>query len=103
MGNIALLATFGLALATVWMAIMRSRMRIDNSWPLFYYLGLTFYLNTVDLVLDPYVVYVAVVCALLLRFEFMNERVVLLVRFLELCAMGLIGWRLFSAVMKAVA
>jgi hypothetical protein len=101
MGNIALLGTFGLLLATVWIAIMRPRMRIDNSWPLFYYLGLTLYLNSVELVLEPYVVYVAVICALLLRFEFMNERVVLLVRLVEFCAMARIGWRLFGALMKA--
>lgn len=102
MGNIALLATFGLTVSTVWLAIMRPRMRLDNSWPLFYYLGLVVYQNGLELVLNPYVVYVAVICALLLRFEFMNERVVFFVRILELGALAHIAWRLVSAMMKAL-
>lgn len=102
MGNIALLATFGLTVATVWLAIMRPRMRLDNSWPLFYYFGLVVYLNGIELVLNAYVVYVAVVCALLLRFEFMNERVVFLVRIVELGAMLHIAWRLITALVKAI-
>jgi hypothetical protein len=102
MGNIALLATFGLTVATVWLAVMRSRMRLDNSWPLFFYLGLVVYLNSVELVLNAYVVYVAVVSALLLRFEFMNERVVFLVRILELGALFHCAWRLISAMMKTI-
>lgn len=101
MGNIALLATFGLTVASAWLAIMRPRMRLDNSWPLFYYLALVIYLNSFELVLNPYVVYVAVVCALLLRFEFLNERIVFLFRILELAALIHIGWRMVSAMMKA--
>lgn len=102
MGNIALLATFGLTVSTAWLAFMRPRMGLDNSWPLFYYLATVVYLNSLELVLDPYVVYVAVICALLLRFEFMNERLVFLVRTLELAALAHIGWRLLTAMLKAL-
>jgi hypothetical protein len=102
MGSIALLATFGLTVATVWLAIMRPRMRLDNSWPLFYYLGLVVYLNSLELVLNPYVVYVAVVCALLLRFEFMNERLIFFVRIIELGTLLHICWRLITAMIRAI-
>ena len=73
MGNIGLLATFGLAMATIWIGINRFTMRLENNWPLLYYLGLVVYLNKYDMVLNPYVVYVAVVCGLFVRFEFMKR------------------------------
>ncbi len=101
MGNIGLLFTFILTAATAWIGFSRFRMRLDNSWPLFYYLGLVIYLNTYDFVLNPYVVYVAVVCALLLRFEFMNERLVFFVRIIEVSALTHIGYRMISAMFAA--
>ncbi len=103
MGNIPLLATFVLAVATVWLAVMRPSMRLDNNWPLLLYLCIVVYLNSLELVLNPYVVYVAVVCALLLRFEFLNARVVLLVRTLEQLGLIHIAWRLAKAVLKEVS
>ncbi|MBI4892149.1 MAG: hypothetical protein HY821_16095 [Acidobacteria bacterium] len=103
MGNIPLLATFILAVATVWLAVMRPRMRLDNSWPLLYYLSVVLYLNGVPQVLNSYVVYVAVVCALLIRFEFMNARIVLLVRTIELLALAHIAWTLSAALIKDVS
>ena len=42
------------------------------------------------------------VCGLLLRFEFMNERVVFLVRIVELGALAHNAWRLVTAMMKAI-
>jgi len=98
MGNIGLLVTIILTAATGWIAFSRFRMRLDNSWPLFYYLGLVMYLNAYDMVLNPYVVYVAVVCALLIRFEFMNERLVFFVRIIEVACLAHIGWRMLSAI-----
>lgn len=100
MGNIGLLATFGLTAGTVWLVLMRFRIRPDNSWPLLYYFCAVVYLNSFDLVLNPYVVYVAVICALLLRFEFMNERLVFLVRLIEVASLAHMGWRLFGALLK---
>ncbi|QOY89969.1 hypothetical protein [Paludibaculum fermentans] len=76
-------------------------MRLENSWPLLFYLMLVLYLNSYELVLNPYVVYVAVVCALFIRFEFMNERVVFFVRVLEVGALAHIGYRLLITLLKA--
>ncbi|MEJ5369582.1 MAG: hypothetical protein WHT08_14780 [Bryobacteraceae bacterium] len=100
MSNIEFLLTVGLLAGTVWLAASRLRMRLDNNWPLVYYFGAVVYLNTYHLVLNSYVVYIAVVCALLLRFEFMSERLVALVRFLEVGALVHTGWRLMNALWR---
>jgi hypothetical protein len=100
-GNIGLLLTFCLGLAAIWIAFSRFRMRLDNSWPLIFYLALVIYSNTYDRVLNPYLLYVAVICALLLRFEFMNERIVYFVRIVEVAALALIAWRLGSVLIRA--
>jgi len=97
MSNIGFLFTVGLLAGGVWLAATRLRMRLENNWPLVFYFAAVVYLNTYPLVLSPYVVYVAVICALLLRFEFMNERLVALVRIIEVVALAHISWSLFIA------
>ncbi|MGJ5819221.1 hypothetical protein [Paludibaculum fermentans] len=101
MGNIGLLATFGLLMGAIWIGMSRFSMRLENSWPLLFYLVLVTYLNSYDQVLNPYVVYVAVICALFIRFEFMNERVVFFVRVLEVATLAHIGFRLLTTLLKA--
>lgn len=102
MNNLGLLLSFILALSTVWLAFTRFQIKPDNNWPLLYYFVLVGYLNAYDLVLNPQVVYLAVICALLLRFEFMNERLIFFVRILEVGALAHIGYCLFGAVQKAL-
>jgi hypothetical protein len=102
MNNLGLLLSFILAVSTVWLALARFQTKPDNNWPLLYYFTLVGYLNAYELILNAYVVYVAVVCALLLRFEFMNARVVFFVRLVEMGALVNIGYYLFGAVMKAL-
>jgi hypothetical protein len=102
MHNLGLLLSFLLTLATAWLAFIRFQTKPDNSWPLLYYFALVGYLNTYDLVLNPYVVYVAVVCALLLRFEFMNDRIIFLVRIIEVGSLMYIGYCLIGAVQKSL-
>lgn len=102
MNNIGLLLTFILMASSAWVAFARFHTKPDNNWPLLYYFGLVAYLNTYDLVLDANLVYVAVVCALLLRFEFMNERVVVLVRFIEVALLAVIGWGLLRVIQRAL-
>jgi hypothetical protein len=96
MSNIGFLFTVGLLGGTVWLAVTRLRLRLDNNWPLVYYFAAVVYLNMYPLTLNPYVAYVAVICALLLRFEFMSERLVVLVRLIEIVALAHLGWTLFG-------
>jgi len=58
------------------------------------------YLNKYDMVLNPYVVYVAVVCGLFVRFEFMNERVVFFIRIIEVASLVHICVRLIGTLLK---
>lgn len=96
MSNISFLFTVGLLAGTLWLAFTGLRMRLENNWPLVYYFGAVVYLNLHPLTLNPYVAYVAVICALLLRFEFLSERLVALVRIIEVIALVHIGWSLFN-------
>lgn len=100
MGNIGLLTTFGLMLATAWIGFIRFGMRTENNWPLIYYTILVLYLNNYDLVLNPYVVYVSVVCALFERFEFLNERMIFGIRIIEVVCLSHIGFRLYIALYR---
>jgi hypothetical protein len=95
MDNLGLLLTFALAVAAVWLALGRFRMRLENSWPLILYLLMVVYSNSYNQVLNAYVLYVSVVCALLLRFEFMNERVVYFVRWVEVACLSWMAYTMF--------
>jgi hypothetical protein len=100
MSNIGFLFTVGLFGGTLWLAVSRLRMRVDNNWPLVYYFGAVVYLNLYPLTVNPYVAYVAVICALLLRFEFMSERLIALVRIIEITALVHVGWTLFGVLAR---
>ncbi len=102
MSNVGFLFTAGLLVGSIWLAATRLRMRLDNNWPLVYYFAAVVYLNSYPLVLNPYVVYVAVISALLLRFEFMNERLVALVRIIETIALIQVGWTLLGVLWREV-
>lgn len=100
MSNISFLFSVGLLGGTVWLAISRLRLRLDSNWPLVYYFAAVVYLNLYPLTVNPYVTYVAVICALLLRFEFMSDRLVAMVRILEIIALANVGWTLLHIVMR---
>jgi hypothetical protein len=76
-------------------------MKLENSWPLFLYLLMVVYSNSYDQVLNPYVLYVSVVCALLLRFEFLNERLVFFVRWVEVICLGWVAYTMFKLLTAA--
>lgn len=94
--NAGLLLMFALAVATVWLAVNRFSLKLDNNWPLLYYGLLVLFSNLYPRALDGYVLYAAVICGLMLRFEFMNARVVFFFRILEMGCFGVIGWSLFT-------
>lgn len=78
---------------TVWLAFMRPRLSPENSWPLFYYLGLVVYQKMYPDILNANVVYGGVVCAMLIRFEFMADKVMKFVRGLETIVLAYVIWR----------
>jgi hypothetical protein len=93
-----LLLTFILVVLTIWMVIGRFTRSLESNWPLVYYLVVVAHLKAFDGGLNPYLVYVAVVCGLFLRFEFMGGAILKGFRALELGTLTYIAWRSFSLI-----
>lgn len=65
--------TFLLIGFTVWLIVIgRFKLRLDSNWPLFYYVFVVIFHQSMPGRIHPFVLYASVVCALLLRFEFMG-------------------------------
>jgi ABC-type iron transport system FetAB permease component len=75
-------------------------MKADTSWPMMFYLVLVSYSNQYDQAVPAYVLYVSVVCALLLRFEFLNERLIYFVKIIEVICLVIIGYVLLTILSK---
>jgi hypothetical protein len=87
-------------MGATWIACMRFRMKADTSWPMMFYLVLVSYSNQYDQAVPAYVLYVSVVCALLLRFEFLNERLIYFVKIIEVICLVIIGYVLLTILSK---
>lgn len=83
MSNIGLVFAAALLAGAVWLMATRFRLAIDSNGPLAFYAGVVLFLNSYQGTMNAYVVYVATICALLVRFEFLNDRIITLVRLLE--------------------
>ena len=87
----ALLLIFLLA----WVLASRFSGRFDPSWQLLVWALVVVFSNIYEGAVHPTVVYIGVVCALLLRFEFMGGWVLKVVRFIEAGSILLLLWQLF--------
>ncbi|MBI4903276.1 MAG: hypothetical protein HY820_06565 [Acidobacteria bacterium] len=83
---------------TVWSINSRYRTRLENNWPLFYYLGLVLYTRKFDTVLEFNYVLLAIICATLLRFEFLGGWFVKVLQFVETAILVYVIIRFISAV-----
>ena len=92
------ITTMLLVAITAWVIYARFKMRIDSTWPLFYYLALVAYAKTFPDIFEPFMVYIGVVCGLFLRFEFMGGFILQVVRFIELATLGYYLWRCLGSV-----
>jgi hypothetical protein len=81
---------------TLYVMVGRLRVRSDASWPLFYYLFLVLYHQAVPGKLEPWAVYSGVVCALFIRFEFLNKKLSKLIGGCELVILFYVAWRLIE-------
>lgn len=90
------LALWSLLGATAWVCVSRWRWRLENNWPLAYYVLLVIYANLNWGKINPYVLYVSVISALFLRFEFLHERLVFLVKVIESICLAMVGYRLMK-------
>lgn len=92
--NIAVVLVLALAIATAWLGWRRFSMPTGSNWPLVYYATLGGLAHSLPGLLQPEVLYVAILAALLLRFEIMNRAFVNCIRLVEAVCFGVIGWRL---------
>ncbi len=90
--------TTGLIIAfAIFVAYTLFRRRSDFNLPLVLYVALMFYMSWTDQVLNPYVVYMGLIFALVLRFEYMNVFLTKTFCYAEIFAIVLIVWNLLGA------
>ncbi|MEZ5355405.1 MAG: hypothetical protein R2762_22440 [Bryobacteraceae bacterium] len=65
------ITTVLLLVLTIWTLVVRYKGRPDTNWPLIYYLLLVLYHQSIPGGLNSFSIYVGVISALFLRFEFM--------------------------------
>jgi hypothetical protein len=65
------ITTFVLLMLTIWTLVVRYKSRPDSNWPLIFYLLLVMYHQATPEGLNSFSIYVGVIAALFLRFEFM--------------------------------
>src|ERR1039457_2669083 len=73
-----------------WVIFLRLKGNSETNIPLIYYGIIVYYVVAYDTQLSPVFVYIALVLGLLLRFEFMNLKLIKAVSLLECCALGTI-------------
>ena len=66
---------------------------LDSNIPIFFYILLVVFINSVPNDVSHLLVYAAFGLGLLLRFEFMNTTAARLIKLLEACALALIIWQ----------
>lgn len=76
-----------------WLFVARGRIAAESNGPLLFYLGMVFYQKTAGQFLDANFIYAGVVCAMMIRFEFMSKGVVKTFRFIEGVCIIYIIWR----------
>jgi hypothetical protein len=97
--NAAVLLLIALMLGALWLAFSRFRFRADLNWPMVYYFALVSWHLAHPLQVNEYLVYLAVVSALFLRFEFMSERFAMVFKVLEAGCLLALAWRFFQLTM----
>lgn len=93
-----ILGTISVVAVAMFLIIYRYTGKIDSNLPMVFNLMIGAHMVTFEDGLSPGWVYVALVCALFLRFEFMNKTFVRMVRTMETVALGYIIWRGVSLV-----
>jgi hypothetical protein len=93
--NLTTLIVVALAMVGI---IMLLRKRYDSNLPLFFYFVVLVFTNSTDRELNPLLLYIGLVFALLLRFEFLNNGFSKVVAFVATGSMSLIAFIFLSEV-----
>ena len=85
--NMTTLILVALAMVGIFMVL---RKRYDSNLPLLFYFVVLVFTNMTDRVVNPLLLYIGLIFALLLRFEFMSSGFSKVVAFVATSSMGLI-------------
>jgi hypothetical protein len=88
-----IIGTLCVVAVALFLIVYRYTGRMDSNLPMVFNLMIGAHMMTFEDGLSPMWVYVALVCALFLRFEFMNKAFARVVRTVETGALGYIIWR----------
>lgn len=98
LSDIEILALIVCGLAA-WLFAARGRMQPESNWPLAFYLSLVFYQKNSGQFLEANFIYAAVICAMMIRFEFMSHGFVKVFRFIEAICLIYVIWRCIEFVL----
>ena len=73
MSQVSIVNAAILLIFTAWLIGARFKIRTDSNWPFAYYAVLVVFHQALPGVLGPLPIYIAAICALVLRFEFMSR------------------------------
>ena len=98
MTQVTIVNAFIMLLFSSWLIGARFKIRPDSNWPFVYYAVLVFFHQSMPGVLGSLPIYIAVICALFLRFEFMSGPFRVLFRISEAGGIAYVIMALFSYV-----
>ena len=81
---------------TVFVIYLHFKDRFDSNIPIIYYIFLVAWWVSGGEINPSYALYVALGCALLLRFEFMNRAMARIFKYAELVVLVFIGWQMLG-------
>jgi hypothetical protein len=84
---------------TCWLFAVRGRVHAESNWPLVFYLAMVFYQKTGGQFLEANFIYAGVVCAMMIRFEFMSQGFAKIFRFIEAICLIYVIWRCLDFVL----
>ncbi len=90
MSNAASVTTILMAALALYVIYTRLKNWLESNVPIFYYVFLVIYMRAVDGSVPLWLSLAGMCCALILRFEFMNEFFIKVVKFIEMAILAVI-------------
>lgn len=79
--------------ATIWLLLSRGKLASESNWPLLYYISMVIYQKAGGGFIDSSFLYAGVVCAMMIRFEFMSQTFSKVFRLIEAVCLIYVSWR----------
>jgi hypothetical protein len=90
MSNAASVTTVLMAALALYVMYTRTKNWLESNVPIFYYVFLVIYMRAVEGSVPLWLSLAGMCCALILRFEFMNELFIRVVKFIEFAVLAVI-------------